>query len=97
MAITRQNTGAALLGKAIEEEAGMGRMKITHATLVHGQHAAVGDIVEVDRKTARCLIANGKAVPYAGAPEPPVTREEPTEKPAPKAKRRRKPKATPKE
>jgi hypothetical protein len=91
MAITTENTGAALIGRLKEEESGvMARIKITNATIVGGQHAPVGAILDIDAREARALFSAGKAVPHAEAPEKPMARapEAPAKKAEKKTKKR---------
>jgi hypothetical protein len=86
MAITRDNSGAALTGGGKVGSAG--KLKIVSPCCLEGQHVPAGTIVELDPIAARRLIASGRAVPYAGEPEKPATKTpEPTAKKAPARKR----------
>lgn len=74
--ITAENTGAALVGRVLDKDRSMARVKITNATIYGGgKSARVGEILTLDAREARALFAAQKAVPCAEEPEKPVTRE----------------------
>lgn len=55
----------------------MAKVKITNATLIHGEHTPIGAVRDVEERVARSLFIAGKAVPYAEEPAKPTTREKP--------------------
>lgn len=52
----------------------MAKIKITNATIVNGQHAAIGETFDVSAADAKKYFMAGKAVPVSEEPEKPATK-----------------------
>ena len=62
----------------------MARVRIINGTIANGVAVLTGDVIDVDRKTAQTLFANGKALPAYDKEESPKPVTRPAKKTATK-------------
>jgi hypothetical protein len=75
MALSAENTGAALTGRNPRGRDTLVQIKLRSGVIIDGEHVDAGSVISTGTAFARQLIHAGKAVPFAGEPEKPTTRK----------------------